>query len=57
MHFNYTKTKEEEKRHVLNFFFRLPMNERVKVLTLLRLDMNKPYIHKWPEVLNKQGLL
>lgn len=26
------------------------MNERVKLLTKLRLDMNKPYIHKWPEV-------
>ncbi|KAI8088558.1 rpsU-divergently transcribed protein [Thamnidium elegans] len=29
----------------------LPMNERVKVLTALRLDMNKPYIQKWPEAL------
>jgi hypothetical protein len=26
------------------------MNERVRVLTSLRLDMNKPYIQKWPEV-------
>ncbi|KAI7891617.1 rpsU-divergently transcribed protein [Mucor mucedo] len=33
----------------------LPMNERVKVLTLLRLDMNKPYIHKWPEALAIMG--
>ncbi|KAI9354771.1 rpsU-divergently transcribed protein [Pilaira anomala] len=29
----------------------LNMNERVKLLTKLRLDMNKPYIHKWPEAL------
>jgi ubiquinone biosynthesis protein COQ9 len=28
----------------------LSMNERVQVLTWLRLDMNKPYIQKWPEV-------
>lgn len=26
------------------------MNERVEILTSLRLDMNKPYIQKWPEV-------
>lgn len=26
------------------------MNERVQILTSLRLDMNKPYIKKWPEV-------
>ncbi|KAI9469815.1 MAG: COQ9-domain-containing protein [Benjaminiella poitrasii] len=30
---------------------RLSINERVKVLILLRLDMNKPYIKKWPEAL------
>ncbi|CAO3626587.1 unnamed protein product [Mucor hiemalis] len=29
----------------------LSTNERVKVLTSLRLDMNKPYIQKWPEAL------
>ncbi|CAO0789867.1 unnamed protein product [Mucor circinelloides] len=27
------------------------MNERVQILTSLRLDMNKPYIKKWPEAL------
>lgn len=27
------------------------MNEKVKLLTALRLEMNKPYIQKWPEAL------
>ncbi|GAA5814152.1 hypothetical protein MFLAVUS_007645 [Mucor flavus] len=39
-----TNEKKEELKN-------LPMNERVKVLTALRLDMNKPYIQKWPEAL------
>lgn len=51
-----------QKKQVFFFFFtllisnqgcciyRLSMNDRVKVLTSLRLDMNKPYIQKWPEV-------
>ncbi|CAO3702255.1 unnamed protein product [Rhizopus stolonifer] len=29
----------------------LTMNEKVKVLTWLRLEMNKPFIKKWPEAL------
>ncbi|KAI8881831.1 rpsU-divergently transcribed protein [Backusella circina FSU 941] len=29
----------------------LSVNEKVKILTALRLELNKPYIKKWPEAL------
>lgn len=36
-------------------FCRLSVNERVAVLTSLRLDMNKAYIKKWPQVKRKKN--
>ncbi|KAI7907185.1 COQ9-domain-containing protein [Cokeromyces recurvatus] len=40
-----------KEKYLKGEFEGLSMNERVKVLTTLRLDMNKPYIKKWPEAL------
>jgi ubiquinone biosynthesis protein COQ9 len=37
--------------HILFLNASLSVNEKVKILTTLRLELNKPYIKRWPEAL------